>query len=295
MKSSLQKILQQEELLPKGGFGIDEGFAMSIREMIPLTIRRRLGGIGYQLRAWWDTQCRLWRHRGSGVGCNVCGWEGGSFTDDAWHPGTVCPRCGSQVRHRLLVQCLDTHPMYRESELLRGKSILHFAPERQLRKRIQQAATRYTTTDFDRGDVDLKLDMSAMPEVSDATYDVVIACDVLEHVPDDLAAMRELRRILRPGGLAVLSVPQKDPPAPTDEDASVHDPAERERRFGQKDHVRIFGDDFVERLEKAGFRVEVVTVDNFPLEAQKRFVLHPPVLSSHPLATNYRRIYFAQA
>lgn len=179
-------------------------------------------------------------------------------------------------------------------DLMVGKSVLHFAPERQLRDRIKSAAGQYVTADFDRGDCDLKLDMSSMPAVAGACFDIVIACDVLEHVPDDRAAMCELRRILRKGGRAILTVPQKDRPSATDEDPAVTDPAERERRFGQKDHVRMFGDDFTARLQEAGLHVTTLGAENFDAATRSRHVLIPPAPSPHPLATNQRRIYIAR-
>ncbi|MEI8342376.1 MAG: SAM-dependent methyltransferase, partial [Verrucomicrobiota bacterium] len=101
-------------------------------------------------------------------------------------------------------------------------------------------------------------------------------------------------RILRPGSTAILTVPQMDPPARTDEDASVLSEPERERRFGQKDHVRMYGDDFIERLRASGFCVEVVTAENIQGGAVDRLCLEPPVISPSPLATNHRRIYFAR-
>jgi SAM-dependent methyltransferase len=78
---------------------------------------------------------------------------------------------------------------------------------------------------------------------------------VLEHVPDDRRAMRELHRILAPGGWAVLQTPVRSKLTRTDEDPSVTDPAERIRRFGQADHVRVYGADFEDRLRDAGFAV----------------------------------------
>jgi SAM-dependent methyltransferase len=268
-----------------------------MKKFFPLAIRRAVGG-------WWhERQSRLAKNallktlQGSGTQCNVCGWEGRAFTDDQWHPGTICPQCGSQVRHRILVATFDglaALPGLDESALLNGRDILHFAPERQLRERISKAAGKYVTADFERGDCDLRLDISAMPSVPDASFDVLIACDVLEHVPDDRAAMLEIFRILRLGGTAILTVPQLDPPASTDEDPTVRSESEREKRFGQKDHVRIYGDDFFERLRAAGFGVEVVTAARFASEPVSGLVLEPTVKSSRPLATNHRRIYFAR-
>ena len=229
--------------------------------------------------------------------CNICHWRGKAFADDHWHPGTVCPNCGSQVRHRLLAAILNgqgNHSELTEIRLLHGKEVLHFAPERQLRERIRKASEKYVTADYDRGDCDLKLDMSSMPSVGKDAFDIAIACDVLEHVPDDLAAMRELHRILRPGGTAILSVPQMDPPATTDADPCVTDPKERERRFGQKDHVRMYGDDFIDRLQATGFSIKTATQHDFDPNNVSRLGLTPPVPSSHRLATNFRRIYFAR-
>ena len=268
-----------------------------MKTLTPLFIRRYLGS---RYECWYEKRQKeklLKLLKGNLVECNICRWTGRAFTDDQWHPGTICPNCGSQVRHRLLTATLDglsTHSNLAESQLLRGKDILHFAPERQLRERLQQSSPCYVTADFDRGDCDLKLDMSSMPSVTNQSFDIVIACDVLEHVPDDLAAMRELYRILRLEGVAVLSVPQMDSPSTTDHDPSVTTEIERERRYGQKDHVRMYGDDFLERLITTGFDVTTLTEADFSPELCLRLVLTPPVKSLRPLATNLRRIYFCK-
>jgi SAM-dependent methyltransferase len=267
-----------------------------MKNLLPLPVRRLLGGWWHEFQTRSKKSALLRSLQGAGTKCNVCGWEGRALTGDQWHPGTICPLCGSQVRHRMLAAALDgisTVPALDEKALLAGKAILHFAPERQLRNRISRAAGKYVTADYDRGDCDLKLDISAMPSVPDQSFDVVISCDVLEHVPDDLAAMREIRRILRPGGTAILTVPQMDPPARTDEDPTVLSESGREIRFGQKDHVRMYGDDFIDRLRAAGFSVDVLTSEHFSGKEVGRMVLDPPVKSPSPLATNRRRIYFA--
>jgi SAM-dependent methyltransferase len=268
-----------------------------MKQLIPLTLRKTLGNWWHDLQSRRQKADLLRSLKGTEIQCNICRWEGRAFTGDHWHPGTVCPNCGSQVRHRLLTATLDglgDTPCLTESALLLGKEILHFAPERQLRERIRTSSKRYVTADYERGDCDLKLDMSSMPSVIENSFDIVIACDVLEHVPDDLAAMRELHRILRPRSVAILSVPQMDTPALTDQDPSVKSEGERERRFGQKDHVRMYGDDFIKRLIDTGFKVEVITDTNFNPEVVSRLVMRPPIRSSHPLATNERRIYFAR-
>ncbi len=270
---------------------------MRFRDIIPLSIRKLLGNSFTEQRKR-AAQAKLLRSlQGNAVKCNVCGWEGSRFADDQWHPATVCPSCRCQVRHRLLVATLDgesTHQELREDELLRGKTVLHFAPERHFRERVRRVAAKHVTADFERGDCDLNLDISAMPEVTDASFDAVIVCDVLEHVPNDAGAFREIRRVLKPGGIAIMTVPQKDSPATTEEDFSVTEPSERLRRFGQHDHVRMYGDEFIERVRQGGLEVTVITKVDFKPETIARLVLEPPQISSHPLATNQRRIYFCR-
>jgi len=268
-----------------------------MKHLLPLAIRRAVGGWWLDRQTTQKKRALLAGLKGAGTKCNVCGWEGRAFTDDIWHPGTICPECGSQVRHRMLVAAFDglsTTPGLDERSLVLGKTILHFAPERQLRERIRNAAGVYSSADFDRGDCDLRLDISAMPQVADSSYDVLIACDVLEHVPDDASAFREICRVLKPGGTAILTVPQMDPPSQTDEDPSVKSEPERELRFGQKDHVRMYGDDFSDRLENAGFVVTTVRHSSFSPEMITNHVLYPPVANANKLATNQRRLYFAK-
>ena len=116
---------------------------------------------------------------------------------------------------------------------------------------------RYLSADLDpRSPALMHFDITAIP-LDDATFDVVVCNHVLEHIPDDRLAMRELRRILRPGGCMYSIHPVYTELPSTFEDASVTDPDARRRLFGQIDHVRKYGPDFVERLSNAGFEVRV--------------------------------------
>lgn len=237
----------------------------------------------------------------SRIQCNVCGWNGRIFCSDAWHPHTICPNCGSQVRHRLMIAAVATLDELGRDVLFQGKRILHFAPEKALSGFFKDGAGEYVTADLfkDNADlyrdsVDLVLDISDMKNVAEGSFDLVIACDVLEHVSDDVSALQEIRRILSMQGWAILTVPQKDDQPTKYEDSNITTPAGRKQAFGQEDHLRIYGGDFGLFLETNGFNVKVVDNHSFDDELVEKHVLFPPILSNHPLATNYRKVFFAQ-
>ena len=228
------------------------------------------------------------------VECNICHWQGDEFQSDSWHPHTVCPNCRSEVRHRLLMAALASLDTVGFANLVQDKRVLHFAPERVLANFLRARADEYCTADVLRKEVDLRLDISHMPEVADESFDLVVACDVLEHVENDRRAMAEIRRILSPRGWAIITVPQKDNLPATFEDPSVTAPEDRERIFGQHDHLRIYGDNFPAILNEAGFDVTVINETSFPADVVRRHVLFPPVLSARPLATNHRKVFFGR-
>jgi SAM-dependent methyltransferase len=237
---------------------------------------------------------RLWLALPKQVECNLCGWQGRRFLGDSWHEGVNCPRCGAGVRQRLFAAALHGTGPFAATALLEGKRILHFAPEARLGAVLRQGAARYATADYLREDCDFPVNMSDMPSIPDGSFDVVVAFDVLEHVPDYRSALREVRRVLAPSGWAIFTVPQQDHLARTYEDAAIVSPKERERHFGQWDHLRVFGDDFPGLLEDAGLRPAIVDESSFGAEQVRRHVLFPPVLSPRPLATNYRKVYFSR-
>jgi SAM-dependent methyltransferase len=167
-------------------------------------------------------------------------------------PDARCPICGSLERQRLIHLF-----MTRKTDLFDGRSraVLHVAPEPPLARLFQRMeAVHYVSADLSAPDAMVKLDITEMP-FRDDTFHVIYCSHVLEHVPDDRKAMREFRRVLRSDGWAVLQVPLTD--EPTYEDPQVTSPAERERLFGQHDHVRRYGPDYRDRLIEAGFSVTV--------------------------------------
>jgi ubiquinone/menaquinone biosynthesis C-methylase UbiE len=90
---------------------------------------------------------------------------------------------------------------------------------------------------------------------SNEVFDVVICNHVLEHVPDDRLAIREICRVLKSGGYAILQVPIVFSMETTYEDPSITEPAERLKHFKQRDHHRIYGSDYLNRIMEAGFEI----------------------------------------
>ena len=107
-------------------------------------------------------------------------------------------------------------------------------------------------------------------------FDLILCNHVLEHIEDDLKAMQELFRVLKRGGTLIAQVPMDENSTKTLEDFNIVKPQERAAMFGQYDHVRIYGLDFFDRLEKVGFKAAAVLIQD-QLEASeiKRFALPP--------------------
>ncbi len=166
----------------------------------------------------------------------------------------LSPSTLSLERHRLLWLYLKTETTLFQDHL----KLLHFAPEQAFYKRFRKLPNLdYTTTDLNSPLADVKADICDLP-FRDNTYDFILCNHVLEHIPDDTKAMKELYRILKPGGTAILQIPQDLNREITFEDNSITSRKERARIFGQYDHVRVYGRDYFEKLRAVGFKVEEV-------------------------------------
>jgi predicted SAM-dependent methyltransferase len=183
-----------------------------------------------------------------------------------------CPNCGARDRQRHLWLYLE-----RRTNLFSDRlRVLHFAPERIFEEKLRpQSNLDYVSTDLARARADVKADITDLP-FPDDSFDVILCSHVLEHVVEDRKAMRELYRVLRRGGWALVLVPIDFSRDETFEDPTIVAPADRERAFGQADHVRVYGRDFKARLEEAGFTVRVENFRDELGESQdQRYVLRP--------------------
>ena len=231
---------------------------------------------------------RKLRSRGGRFVCNVCdrrvqvfvalpdyylehmrsaGYPYGLDQAETCHAASYsCPHCGAADRDRLIALYLADWFV----ALAGPATIIDFAPSAPLsafiRRRIATGpyVVSYRTADLHASGVDDVVDITAMPTYATGSVDLFLCSHVLEHVADDRAAMRELCRILKPGGQGLLLVPIVVGVDAIDEDPAVTDPAERWRRFGQDDHVRLYSKaGFVGRLREAGFAVRELGVGHF--------------------------------
>ena len=164
----------------------------------------------------------------------------------------LSPSTYSLERHRLLWLYLKNETSFFKSKL----KVLHFAPETALMNKFKKLKNlSYDTIDLNSPIADIKADICDLPFL-DNSYDFILCNHVLEHIVDDNKAIRELYRVLKKNGLGIFQVPIDYNRDTTFEDFSVTNKKERNKLFGQYDHVRIYGLDFFDRLQKAGFSVE---------------------------------------
>ena len=238
---------------------LDRAAQRLVRVLVPARRRR------FVLR-----RLRLAVYRGDRVECPCCGGRFSRFMPGTVNPATrVCPRCGAQERHRALWLYLRE----RTDFFSRNVAILHWAPEYALQRSLSELPNAfYVSADLGGDEAMQHMDITDVPFKDDA-FDLIVCVHVLEHVAADRLAMREMLRVLRPGGVAMLLVPIVLE-QPTLEDPAISTPAERREHYWQEDHVRLYGGDFKDRLAEEGFEVTVdgwirtldeTTVDRFGL------------------------------
>ncbi len=193
-------------------------------------------------------------YRGHNFSCPICGGRLRRFLPYGYklvREGALCPSCFSLERHRLLWLFLQRRTNFFSSP----QKVLHVAPEQSFYRRFRQMKNlEYITSDLESPLADIRADLLQLP-FEDGSFDVVICNHVLEHVKDDRKAMGEILRVLKPGGYAILQVPADYTLSKTLEDPLVTDPDERQRLFRQKDHLRLYGQDYPDRLKNAGFLI----------------------------------------
>jgi SAM-dependent methyltransferase len=193
-------------------------------------------------------------YRGDAVECPCCRGRFRAFRSYHGRKNARCPACSSLERHRTLWLYLQR----RTDVLSRAARILHMAPEPAIERQLRRLpSASYTAADLHPARPEIvRADITGLP-FDDGSFDLVLCNHVLEHIPDDGAAMRELHRVLTDDGIAIMQHPIDENRATTYEDPSIVTPQARKRAFGQEDHARIYGRDFRERLSAAGFQVTV--------------------------------------
>ncbi len=206
--------------------------------------------------------------------CPCCGLRFRVFTAGSYHnhpetynpmiyenmfQGILCPYCRTLPRHRILALWCEKH-----MEMLQCADILYFAPEYGMALWMDRNGIKRTTADLvEKADIKVDIQATGLP---DESFDVVFCNHVLEHVEDFRAAIREVYRILRTGGSFICSFPMEPGIDLVDEDPNVITKDERIKRFGQENHLRVFGMNADTFLKEAGFWVTIINGNEYPNE-----------------------------
>ncbi|MEM8762562.1 MAG: methyltransferase domain-containing protein [Bacteroidota bacterium] len=226
-------------------------------------------------------------YAGNSVSCCICNQKFKQFKTSGWivKKGGKCISCGARQRHRLLWKYLEQQL----PKTLSNLKVLHFAPDKSLYERL-------STFDFEAyiscdlfpenlhyipKDKIVKVDITQIP-YDENTFDIILCNHVLEHIPNDHHAMRELYRVMKVGGFGIFQVPVDYSKKETFEDFTITSPRGRKKAFGQFDHVRWYGRDYPHRLEAAGFiAAENAFVNSFSEKEIKYFGFDPKELIYH--------------
>lgn len=215
-----------------------------------------------------------------GVDCPICNSIFDEFLPYGRNkrPNAKCPACNSLERHRLLWLFLQQKTNFFKDKL----SALEVAPTKGFSQIIQSLPNiDYTSIDLQSKNAMIRMDLTSL-SFADNSFDCIICYHVLEHIPDDKKAMRELCRVLKPSGWAIIQVPILENTYQTQEDLTINSPEIRRKLYGQEDHVRCYGLDYKQRLKASGFDVKV---DKFASEL-------PPELTDLFRITLNENIYY---
>lgn len=210
-----------------------------------------------------NKQKEIKQYAGNDVKCPICNSEFSSFALYSNRENARCLNCESLERHRLLWLYLN-----KETNLMNENlKLLHFAPEKVFYIKFSSKSNiKYYPCDLfpehydHKGHVEIiKVDITNIP-FEDNYFDVILCNHVLEHIPNDSVAMRELYRVMKKGAWGIFQVPIDYNLKTTFEDSSINTPEGREKAFGLSDHYRLYGSDYKDRLKEAGFDI---TEDNF--------------------------------
>lgn len=228
-------------------------------------------------------------YKGKGFTCNCCQVQYERFApryadkaDSAalakhqvvagYGENVYCPGCLSTCRERLMIA------IFADRIPIKDKHILHLSPEPHVFRFLKEQAT-VITADLMPGfyqqiDPNVQFADATRLPFANNTFDMVIANHIMEHIPNDGLAMREIHRVLQPGGIAVLQVPFSETIPHTLEEPSIRDPQRQSALFGQKDHVRIYAlNDYLHRLQLAGFTVTYQSYES--LSEMYRYAIQP--------------------
>lgn len=210
-------------------------------------------------------------NKGNDVICPVCNHSYKKFLPYGRiaRENALCPNCLALERHRLMWLFLQKKTNFFTAKL----KVLHIAPEHCFIDRFEALPNlEYITADLESPLAKVKMDVHNIP-FGDNSFDVVFCNHVMEHVEDDLLACSEINRVLKNDGWGIIQSPVYDLDE-TLEDKTITDPAERERIFGQRDHVRKYGNDYAARLRKSGIGIEEdLFVKELPAEVIKKHSL----------------------
>ncbi len=214
-------------------------------------------------------------YKGNNVTCPVCERNFSKFlsygSEVTHRENVLCPYDLTLERHRLMWLYLKNESNFFTADKL---NVLHIAPEQCFHKTFKaQSNLDYLTGDLLSPIADMHFDLHSIP-LEDNRFDVFFCNHVLEHVDDALQCMRELHRVMKPGGWGIMQVPQDMTREVTYEDPTIVTPEDREKHYWQYDHVRLFGRDYPEWLKKAGFEVkEYIPAEHFSDEQIDRYRL----------------------